>query len=80
MPPPTEAGVEPSRERPRKGREWSPDGKRIVFSRFNCGSYFKGICAASLSSIYVVGADGRGERRLTGPIGGGPFSTLAGHP
>jgi hypothetical protein len=61
-------------------RNWSPDRTRHAFPRSSCGAYLKGICATPLSSIYVVGADGRSERRLTGPLGRGPYSTLAGHP
>lgn len=59
---------------------WSPDGAWLAFSRSHCASLLKGICSDRLSSVYVVGADGRGERRLTGPVGGGPYSKLAGHP
>lgn len=59
---------------------WSPDGAWLAFDRRNCGVSLKGICSEPLSSIYVVGADGRGERRLTGPVGGGPHSRRAGHP
>ena len=58
---------------------WSPDGSRIVFSRWHCTAGLRGMCGDNLASIYVVGADGRAERRLTGPLGGGPYSRLEGH-
>jgi hypothetical protein len=59
---------------------WSPDGSRIAFSRSHCTAGLKGLCGDILGSIHEVGAGGRGERRLTGPIGGGPYSALEGHP
>jgi Tol biopolymer transport system component len=59
---------------------WSPDGTRIVFTREICGPTSKFGCNPDLSSIYMVGADGSGERRLTGPISTGPGSELAGFP
>lgn len=58
---------------------WSPDGTRIAFSRFHCVQIFRGSCGYDLSSIYTVGADGAGERRLTGPLGG-PGAALDGYP
>lgn len=63
-----------------EGPQWSPDGSLIAFSRWHCTAGLKGWCGDTLSSIYVVGADGRNERRLTGPVGGGPRSQLEGQP
>jgi hypothetical protein len=40
----------------------------------------KGLCGLILHSIYTVGANGRNERRLTGPLAGGPGSTIEGFP
>jgi hypothetical protein len=59
---------------------WSPDGTRIAFSRSHCTPGLKGLCGVILGSVFTVGADGRGERRLTGPISGGPGSELDGFP
>jgi Tol biopolymer transport system component len=58
---------------------WSPDGTLIAFSRYHCVEIFRGSCTYNLSSIYTVGADGAGERRLSGPLGG-PGATLDGYP
>ena len=58
---------------------WSPDGTRIAFMRtrsFQENRYY----ATLLASVYVVGADGRGERRLTGPLPGEKGSTRDGTP
>ena len=63
-----------------EGPQWSPDGSLIAFSRWHCTAGLKGWCGDTLSSIYVVGADGGNERRLTGPVGGGPRSQLEGQP
>jgi hypothetical protein len=62
------------------GPEWSPDGSRIAFERSHCTLGVKGLCGTILHAVYTVGADGSGERRLTGPIGGGPGSTVEGFP
>jgi Tol biopolymer transport system component len=62
------------------GPEWSPDGSRITFFRTRCARIFRGICGTVLGSVYVVGADGQGQRRLTGPISGGAGSTVEGFP
>lgn len=52
------------------GPQWSPDGTRIVFQRKNTRALPQGATA-----IYVVNADGTGERRLT------PWALRAGdHP
>jgi Tol biopolymer transport system component len=59
---------------------WSPDGSRIAFSRSHCTAGVKGLCGDVLRSVYAVSADGRGERRLSGPIGRGPDSRLEGRP
>ena len=58
---------------------WSPDGTRIAFTR---GRSFQQDRYSSLvlSSVYVVGADGRGVRRLTGPLPGEKGSTRDGTP
>jgi hypothetical protein len=58
---------------------WSSDGSRIAFVRWHCIPGLKGLCSP-VSSVYEVGADGRGERRLTGPIAGGPGAVVRGHP
>jgi len=53
--------------------DWSPDGRQIVFDR----TYD---CAASLgscSALWVVDADGRGEKRLTSANAQGVISALA---
>jgi Tol biopolymer transport system component len=58
---------------------WSPDGSRIAFTRsrsFQRNRY----SGYTLSSVYVVGADGRGVRRLTGPLPGEKDSTRDGTP
>jgi Tol biopolymer transport system component len=58
---------------------WSPDGSRIAFMRgrsFQENRYY----ATVLSSVYVVGADGSGLRRLTGPLPGEKGSTRDGTP
>jgi Tol biopolymer transport system component len=58
---------------------WSPDGSRIAFTRarsFQQSRYY----TTTLASVYVVGADGRGERRLTGPLPGEKGSTRDGTP
>jgi dipeptidyl aminopeptidase/acylaminoacyl peptidase len=60
--------------------QWSPDGSRIAFSRSHCVNIFRGICGGHAESVYEVGADGRGERRLTGPISGGAGAVTEGHP
>lgn len=44
---------------------WSPDGKRIVFTRANVGGELSPI--ATNSAVYVVDADGKALRRLTEP-------------
>ena len=36
---------------------WSPNGKRVAFQRIESGT----------TSVYLIGADGRGERRLAAP-------------
>jgi Tol biopolymer transport system component len=61
------------------GPSWSPDGTRIAFTR---GRSFPQTRYSSLilSSVYVVGADGRGLRRLTGPLPGEKDSTRDGTP
>jgi Tol biopolymer transport system component len=61
------------------GAIWSPDGTRIAFTRYHCVQIFHGSCGYDLNSIYTVGADGAGERRLTGPLGG-PGGTIDGYP
>ena len=48
-------------------RDWSPDGRRIVFERFDTDPNY---------AVYIVGADGSGERRLT--PGGWPLWSLCG--
>jgi Tol biopolymer transport system component len=61
------------------GANWSPDGTRIAFFRtrlFQENRYY----ATRLSSVYVVSADGSGERRLTGPLLGEKNSTREGTP
>jgi hypothetical protein len=62
------------------GPRWSSDGMRIALERSHCTPGLKGLCGLILHSLYVVGADGRGERRLTGPISGGPGSHVDGVP
>jgi Tol biopolymer transport system component len=61
------------------GPVWSPEGTRIAFTRSHCTPGVKGLCGTVLHSVYVVGADGSGERRLTGPFGG-PGSEQDGFP
>jgi hypothetical protein len=61
------------------GAIWSPDGTRIAFTRYHWVQIFHGSCGYDLSSIYTVGADGAGERRLTGPLGGSG-GTIDGYP
>jgi Tol biopolymer transport system component len=61
------------------GAIWSPDGTQIAFTRYHCVQIFHGSCGYDLNSIYTVSADGSGERRLTGPLGG-PGGTIAGSP
>jgi hypothetical protein len=60
--------------------DWAPDGLRIAFSRSRCVDVFRGICSNLLKSVFTVAADGGGERRLTGPISGGPGSAFNGVP
>jgi dipeptidyl aminopeptidase/acylaminoacyl peptidase len=45
------------RARWNSGPAWSPDGRAIAFTRSSCGP--------SYSEIYVMNADGSGQRRLT---------------
>jgi hypothetical protein len=59
---------------------WSTDGRLIAFTRSHCTPGIKGLCGIRLSSVYTVGADGHGERRLTGPISGGPGARMDGFP
>lgn len=43
---------------------WSPDGKQIAYLTFGFGK----------SAIYIIGADGKGRRRLAGASGGPSWS------
>jgi len=62
-----------------EGAAWSPDGSKLAFVRRHCTPGFRGLCEF-VSSVFVVGADGTGQHRLTGPIGGGRGSTRGGFP
>jgi Tol biopolymer transport system component len=47
--------------------DWSPDRRRVVFSRGRPFCHGGGCQGASDAEIWVIGADGRGQRRLTIP-------------
>jgi Tol biopolymer transport system component len=47
---------------------WSPDGKRFAYLRGDPGCCPTTFRRRSNRSLYVVGADGRGERRLAGCV------------
>jgi Tol biopolymer transport system component len=54
--------------------EWSPDGKRIVFSRANPGGELSPV--PTNAAVYIVNADGTGLRALT-PHNNAQFPTWA---
>ena len=49
------------------GSAWSPDGQKITFQRDHHSNSFPGAYSPADSNIeiYVINADGSGERRLT---------------
>jgi Tol biopolymer transport system component len=48
---------------------WSPDGRRLSFWRARCGGRVRRPCHDQLD-VYVVGADGRGLRRIAANVAG----------
>ena len=52
------------------GPAWSPDGRKIAFTRSHSPAERRG---PWVSDVYVINADGSGERNLTGDgVSGGP--------